>query len=125
VASAESASREAEKRRRQCEDFAPRYEGTRPSGERGANKFGRRAPGRRQSAGGNVKILLPDAKVQGLAGNGEQINPAAGPPGGVKAPGGNVKILLPDAKAQGLAGRGEQRNPAAGPLGGAKEAAAM
>ena len=75
---------EAPKRRRQCEDFAPHNEGIRPSGERGANKSGRRAPGRRQSAGGNVKILLPDTKVQGLAGRGEQINSAAGPLGGAK-----------------------------------------
>ena len=74
----------APKRRRQCEDFAPRYEDTRPNRERGAKKFGRRAPGRRQRAGGNVKILLPDTKAQGLAGEGEQINATAEPRGGAK-----------------------------------------
>ena len=68
---------EAPKRRRKCEDFAPHNEGIRPSGERGANKSGRRDPGRRQRGGGNMKILLPDTKAQGLAGNGEQINSAA------------------------------------------------
>jgi len=76
--------RVAEKRRRQCEDFAPKYEGTRPSGERGAKKFGRRAPGWLKRGGGNVKILLPITKVQGLAGRGEQRNPAAGPLRGAK-----------------------------------------
>ena len=69
----------APKRRRQCEDFAPNNEGIRPSGERGAKKYGRRASGRCQRAGGNVKILLPDTKAQGLAGEGEQINATAGP----------------------------------------------
>ena len=38
------------------------------------------APKRRR----NVKILLPDTKAQGLAGNGEQKNTAAGHPGGAK-----------------------------------------
>ena len=75
---------EAQKRRRQCEDFAPRDEGARPSGERGAKESGRRASGRCQRGGGNVKILLPLTKTQGLAGNGEQISSAAGPRGGAK-----------------------------------------
>ena len=69
----------APKSRQQCEDFAPRYEGARPSGGGGANKYSRRAPGRRKRGGGNVKILLPITKVQGLAGRGKQRNPAAGP----------------------------------------------
>ena len=51
--------RVAEKRRRQCEEFAPHNEGTRPSGERGAKKSGRRASARRKRGGGNVKNLLP------------------------------------------------------------------
>ena len=72
-----------------------------------------------------MKILLPDTKVQGLAGEGEQINTAAGPPGRRQRGGGNVKNLLPITDSQALAGRGEQINPAAGTRGGAKEAAAM
>ena len=59
-------------RRRKCEDFAPRNGGTRPSGERGAKRVGRRARGRVKSGGGNVKILVPGTEVQGLAGSGEQ-----------------------------------------------------
>ena len=74
----------APKRRRKCEDFAPRYEGARPSGGGGAKKYGCRASGRRQRGGGNVKILLPLTKTQGLAGNGEQISSAAGPREGAK-----------------------------------------
>ena len=76
--------RVAEKRRRQCEEFAPHNEGTRPSGERGAKKSGRRASARRKRGGGNVKNLLPITESKALAGRGEQINPAAGPLGGAK-----------------------------------------
>ena len=64
--------------RRKCEDFAPRNGGTRPSGERGAKRGGRRVRGRVKSGGGNVKILLPETEAQGLAGSGEQREEAAG-----------------------------------------------
>ena len=70
-------ARNGEIRRRECEDFAPRNGGTRPSGERGAKRGGRRVRGRVKSGGGNVKILLPEAEVQGLAGSGEQREEAA------------------------------------------------
>ena len=63
--------------RRECEDFAPRNEDTRPSGERGAKRGGRRVRGRVKSGGGNVKILLPETEAQGLAGSGEQREEAA------------------------------------------------
>ena len=72
-----------------------------------------------------MKILLPDTKIQGLTGRGEQINSAAGPPGRRQRAGGNVKILLPLTKTQGLAGNGEQISSAAGRREGAKEPAAM
>ena len=36
-------ARKGEIRRRECEDFAPRNGGTRPSGERGAKRGGRRS----------------------------------------------------------------------------------
>ena len=49
--------------RPKCEDFAPRNEGTRDSGERGAKRGGRRGPEELKSGGGNVKILLPGAKA--------------------------------------------------------------
>lgn len=62
--------------RRECEDFAPRNEATRVSGEQGA-KSGRRARGRVKSGGGNVKNLLPETEAQGLAGSGEQREEAA------------------------------------------------
>ena len=65
-------------RRRECEDFAPRNGGTRPSGERGAKRGGRRSRGREKSGGGNVKILLPETEAQGLTGSGEQREEAAG-----------------------------------------------
>ena len=70
--------RRGEIRRRECEDFAPRNGGTRPSGERGAKRGGRRARRRSKSDGGNVKILLPETEAQGLAGNGEQREEVAG-----------------------------------------------
>ena len=63
--------------RRECEDFAPRNGGTRPSGERGAKRGGRRECGGAKSGDGNVKILLPGTEVQGLAGSGEQREEAA------------------------------------------------
>ena len=64
--------RVAEKRRRQCEDFAPHNGVTSLSGEGGAKKFGRRASGRLKRGGGNVKILLPITESKALAGRGEQ-----------------------------------------------------
>ena len=66
----------------ECEDFAPRNGATRASGEGGAKRKSRRAPGRSKSDGGNVKILLPGTKLQGLAGNGEQREEAAEQPRG-------------------------------------------
>jgi len=65
-----------------CEDFAPRDEATRVSGERGAKSESRRAAERAKSAGGNMKILLPGTEPQGLAGSGEQRAEAAGRPEG-------------------------------------------
>ena len=56
-------AREAQIRRRKCEDFASRNEGTRDSGERGAKRGGRRAPEKLKSGGGNVRILLPETKA--------------------------------------------------------------
>ena len=82
--------------------------------ERGAKRGGRRAPEKLKSGGGNVKILLPGTKAQGIAGRGEQRGAAARGPGRLKFGGGNVKILLPETKAQGIAGSGEQRGAAAG-----------
>ena len=82
--------------------------------ERGAKRGGRRAPEKLKSGGGNVKILLPGTKAQGIAGRGEQRGAAARGPGRLKFGGGNVKILLPETKAQGIAGSGEQREAAAG-----------
>ena len=73
---------EDEIRRRECEDFAPRNGATRVSGERGAKRKSRRAPGRSKSDGGNVKILLPGTELQGFAGSGEQREGAAGWPRG-------------------------------------------
>ena len=70
--------RRGEIRRRECEDFAPRNGGTRPSGERGAKRGGRRSRVREKSGRGNVKILLPGTEVQGLAGSGEQREEVAG-----------------------------------------------
>jgi len=64
--------------RRECEDFAPRNGGTRPSGERGAKRGDRRSRGREKSGGGNVKILLPGTETQGFAGSGEQREEVAG-----------------------------------------------
>ena len=63
--------------RRECEDFAPRNGGTRVCGERGSKRGGRRSRGMEKSGGGNVKILLPETEVQGLAGSGEQREEAA------------------------------------------------
>ena len=70
-------AQKGENRRRECEDFAPRNGGTRPSGERGAKRGGRRSRRREKSGGGNVKILLPETEAQGLAGSGEQREEAA------------------------------------------------
>ena len=70
--------RRGEIRWRECEDFAPRNGGTRPSVGRGAKRGGRRVRGRVKSGGGNVKILLPETEAQGLAGSGEQREEAAG-----------------------------------------------
>ena len=70
-------ARKGKIRRRECEDFAPRNEGIRVSGGRGAKRGGRRALERAKSGGGNVKILLPGTEVQGLAGSGEQREEAA------------------------------------------------
>ena len=69
---------EGGKRRRECEDFAPRDGAIRVSGEMGAKRGGRRPRGRPKSTGGNVKILLPETKPQGLAESGEQRKEAAG-----------------------------------------------
>ena len=55
-----------------CEDFAPQDGATRVRGEGGAKSGGRRAAGRVKTGVGNVKILLPWTKPQGLAGSGEQ-----------------------------------------------------
>ena len=73
-------ARKGKIRRLECEDFAPRNEATRVSGERGAKRGRRRARGRVKSGGGNVKILLPGTKTQGFAGSGEQTEKAFGPP---------------------------------------------
>ena len=70
--------RRGEIRRRECEDFAPRNGGTRPSGGRGAKREGRRECGGAKSGGENVKILLPETEAQGLAGVGELREKAAG-----------------------------------------------
>ena len=56
-------AREAQIRRRKCEDFVSRNEGIRASGEGGAKRSGRRGPEELKSGGGNVKILLPGAKA--------------------------------------------------------------
>ena len=56
-------AREAQIRLRKCEDFAPRNEGTRDSGEREAKRGGHRAPEKLKSGCGNVKILLPGTKA--------------------------------------------------------------
>ena len=79
---------EVEIRRRECEDFAPRNEVTRVSGERGAKRGGRRTAKRTKSGGGNVKILLPETELQGLAGSGEQRGETAGRPEDRKVPAG-------------------------------------
>ena len=71
-------ARRGEIRRRECEDFAPRNGGTRPSGKRGAKRGGRRECGGAKSGGENVKILLPETEAQGLTGSGEQREEAAG-----------------------------------------------
>ena len=68
--------------RQLCEDFASRNEATRVSGEQGAKNGGCRAAGRVKTGVGNVKILLPETEVQGLAGAGEQRAEAAGRPEG-------------------------------------------
>ena len=70
--------RRGEIRWRECEDFAPRNEGIRDSEGRGAKREGRRARGRVKTGGGNVKILLPGTKPQGLARSGEQRDTPAG-----------------------------------------------
>ena len=48
----------------------------------------RRLPGRAKRAGGNVKILLPETELQGLAVSGEQREWIAGRPEGQKEPAG-------------------------------------
>lgn len=72
-------ARKGKIRRLECEDFAPRNEATRVSGEQGA-KSGRRALGGAKTGDGNVKILLPGTEAQGLAGSGEQTGKTFGPP---------------------------------------------
>ena len=62
-----------------CEDFAPRNEDIRLSGERGANRPARSPAKLHFSAGSCVKILLPETKRQGLAGGGEQTGLDPGP----------------------------------------------
>ena len=57
-------TRTVEKRRRECEDFAPRNGGTRASGERGAKRVGRRAPERTKSDGGTVEAGLRRAALK-------------------------------------------------------------
>ena len=44
----------------------------------GARRGSRRTPERVKFGGGNVKILLPETELQGLAGSGEQSEGAAG-----------------------------------------------
>ena len=63
-----------------CEDFAPRDGGTRPCGERGANRAAEMPAEGRRRRGISVKILLPETVAQGLAGSGEQIAPLKRPP---------------------------------------------
>ena len=58
-----------------CEDFAPRDEAARLCEERGANRAAEKAAGGRRRRGICVKILLPETKLQGFAGSGEQIAP--------------------------------------------------
>ena len=72
-------ARKGKIRRLECEDFAPRNEATRVSGELGAQS-GRRALGGAKTGDGNVKILLPGTEAQGLAGSGEQTGKTFGPP---------------------------------------------
>lgn len=50
-------------------------------GGRRAKRGDRWAPEKLKSGGGNVKILLPGTKAQGIAGSGEQRGAAAGGPG--------------------------------------------
>ena len=63
-----------------CEDFAPRNDGARLCGERGANRAAEKTAGGRWRRGISVKILLPGTKPQGFAGSGEQIAPLKKPP---------------------------------------------
>ena len=56
-----------------CEDFAPRNDGARLCGERGANRAAEKPAACRERRGISVKILLPGTKLQGFAGGGEQI----------------------------------------------------
>ena len=73
-------ARKGKIRRLECEDFAPRNEATRVSGEQGAKSESRRALGGAKTGDGNVKILLPGTEAQGLAGSGEQTGKTFGPP---------------------------------------------
>ena len=109
--------REVEIRRRECENFAPRNGAARVCGEGGAKGKSHRVPGRSKSGGGNVKILLPETELQGLAGSGEQREGARRATERAKSGGGNVKILLPKTELQGLTGRGEQRAAGGRPAG--------
>ena len=68
--------------RKLCEDFAPRDEATRVSGERGAKGPADLPAKLRLGVGSCVKILLPETEPQGLAGSGEQRAEAAGQPEG-------------------------------------------
>ena len=63
-----------------CEDFAPRNDGARLCGGRGANRAAEKAAGGRRRRGISVKILLPGTVSQGFAGSGEQIAPLKKPP---------------------------------------------
>ena len=58
-----------------CEEFAPRNEAARVSGEGGASRTSEKAAGGRRRRGICVKNLLPGTEEQGLAGSGEQTAP--------------------------------------------------
>lgn len=64
--------RKGENRHRECEDFAPRDEATRVSGERGAKGPADLPAKLRLETGSCVKILLPETEPQGFVGSGEQ-----------------------------------------------------
>ena len=58
-----------------CEEFAPRNEAARVSGEGGANRAREKPAGLGRRRGKCVKILLPGTEPQGLARSGEQTAP--------------------------------------------------